>query len=517
MRLALESLQTRGLSLLLSEAADGLPQKVELRSALDVTGALEQAEGRLTLTGAAAREVVFAAIGIVFGSVRLTEGELAARDLFTELTREGSRLALRAGAAALHAESSALDVGAFHVEGQVRLEGLVVTASDATGQVVIDTLEIRGFRLRDGAVSAIADSLTVRELRVGWGAGAQLEAESVESPELRFSAQGVELSAHAVAGRGVSWRNGRATVRDAELGTASITGYLVDSNDDRPHGNGVSRPLDLAALEPYLRVLDGLSGHLNVDVLLDLKIPLLGTNRRTHELRVPIEKGSFDFRRLEGNLATLENALLDFAVRDGALGLELGIPLLPTRGRGKQLVVWPLSSPDLALAQQNRVRLATLPRAQLAAGQPPSAAEESAEREGNSPFALEHLGAENLDLRLTLAHVGSDEAVRRVRVDELTLRGEVHHVVEGSARLGELVGALRALRLELEELPLGVARLTLEGLDVQDVSDLHLHFQDTHPTRVNGVVTALRFHGLELSVPPSSSSSRPRASQASHT
>src|SRR5690606_11056084 len=94
---------------------------------------------------------------------------------------------------------------------------------------------------------------------------------------------------------------------------------------------------------PWLdwNLLDSLTGHAHVDVGIDITLPLIGRRRAVHQLRVGVQQGRIDYRALESDLSALEDALLDFSVRDDALVLELGIPLLPTRGMGKPLIRWP--------------------------------------------------------------------------------------------------------------------------------------------------------------------------------
>ncbi len=503
MRALLERLDTRGLVVELPAARDGKPQSVAVRTAEGLKGALEHDGERLSLTGVFAEHVLFEAIGLVFGNVRLTEGELDTRGLHAELTKVGDSLSLDLGTESISAGTSAVDVGPFHVEGRVRLERLEVKAHEHAGHVAIGKIEVNGFRLRDGSVSMIADLVAAHDLYIGWGGpeGLELRASVFEAPELRFFARGLELTAKACSANALAWRGGRATVGSASLGHTRLTGHLERPTESaevppRPIGEPAFDLDDLRSerSEKYLRILDGLSGHFDVDVAVDVRLPLLGSSRRVHELRVPIERGSFDYRQLERNLPTLENALLDFAVRDGALGLELGIPLLPTRGRGKQLMVWDLGPSDLALAEQNRLRLAVLPLVRPAIDVPsPSAAGDE-----KPAFSLEHVGLSNVDIALSLAHEAREpEApLRLLRFEALTLRGDVHHTVEGNAQAGELVGGLRGLEAQIHRLSLAENSLTVDSFSIQEVGDIHLLFLETHPARIDAEMKQLTLAGL---------------------
>ena len=118
-----------------------------------------------------------------------------------------------------------------------------------------------------------------------------------------------------------------------------------------------ARPGGLAGIEDW-SFLDAIDGHINVDLFVDTTVPLLGRRRATHHFRIPIERGTVDYRGIEDNLHWLEDAFLDIEVIDGKLVLEQDLPLVPFRG--KALVWWNLSAKELELARQRRVKLRTL-------------------------------------------------------------------------------------------------------------------------------------------------------------
>jgi hypothetical protein len=484
MRVALEQLDTRGIVLELPPGADGVAQSVTLRSAQKLRGTLEHGPEGLAISGLAADEILCAAVGLAFGQVRLSEGELAGRGIFAELRVVDHHVTLDAGAATLGAGASAVDVGTFHVEGQVRIEDLRLQVRDAAGQLELGEIEVRGFAMRDRAVSALAESVVARGFRISWGNGLRLEVESLEARDVRFTAGPAKLEVQTFSASEASWHAGRATVGAMSMSQAKLTGELSTSAP----GVDWKALLHSPEADIYLKILDSLSGQVDVDVEVDLKIPVLGSRHAVHEMRIPIRDGSFDFRRLESNLATLENALLDFAVREGVLGLEVGIPLLPTRGRGKQIIVWDLNESDLALAAQNRVRLAVLPKARLAVGLP-----EKRDDEEKSAFALRHVGLSNVDVLLHLVHVASGpaSALRHLRVAELHLRGNVHHDAEGAQQQGELAGELAGLEAGLSDLPLGVDRLSIESLRVERLADVHVAFLGPLPAQVKAELRGL--------------------------
>lgn len=508
MRVALEQLDTRGVVLELPVGQDGVRQSVALRSAQKLRGTLEQEAGRLTLSGLAAEEILCETIGLLFGQVRLTEGELRAHGLFAELDVAEGHTSLDAAAATIVAGGSAVDAGAFHVDGQVRLDQLKLEVRDGKGHLEFGEIEVKGFSLRAGPIGVEAQSVVAKNLRIGWGNGLELSAESLSAAGARLSVAGHgELRSRAFTARDASWRAGRARVGAVSLGEAQVAANLPElpassAASAAAHKERLAALLRSAKLDAYLGIFDALFGHVDVDVQVDVSLPVIGSRRAVHEMRIPIEAGSVDYRKLESNLATLEDSLLDFAVRDGALGLELGIPLLPTRGRGKQLVVWDLNEADLALAEQNRVRLAVLPKAQLAVDLPTSLPGSSADQgdQGKSPLALRHVGLANIDVNLGIAPTEPKPtvALKSLRLDGLKLHGTVHHDVEGPPRHGELNGGLVGLTARVAELPLGPDRLSVGAFQVERLSDVHVDFVGPRPTRVNAALTGLSLEELVL-------------------
>ncbi len=117
-----------------------------------------------------------------------------------------------------------------------------------------------------------------------------------------------------------------------------------------------SRPFDFG-------FLDRVSGRLDVDMTLDMSVPVLGRREATHHFRVPIANGVINYRELERDLANFEDAFIDVEVRGQALVIERAIPLIP--GLEKPLVVWDLDPEELELARRRLVRLRTIPRLRL--------------------------------------------------------------------------------------------------------------------------------------------------------
>jgi hypothetical protein len=258
-------------------------------------------------------------------------------------------------------------------------------------------------------------------------------------------------------------------------------------------------------------MLDAVSGQLDVDVEVELAVPVIGSRRAVHKVRVPIEGGSIDFIALEKCLAPLEDALLNFAAREDKLALEIGIPLIGSRGHGKPILLWDLNEHDRALAEQDRVRLAVLPNAhgvsketeapnQSAASKPSDAAEKG------SKFALRSLGFQNLRTDLSIAqHREPLEAVLTdLAIGKLEAAGDVFYDAEGGARPGQLRGAARAVAASTRNMPLGSSVLGVE-VALEQLAEVVADFEGQRLQQVRAGMKGLEIRALSLEPGPESS------------
>ena len=261
-------------------------------------------------------------------------------------------------------------------------------------------------------------------------------------------------------------------------------------------------------LDKLLDVLDRLTGHVNVDLGLDLTVPVIGRRRATHEFRIPIDAGTIDYRQLEDNLSTLEDSLLDFSVRDEGLVLEVGIPFLPTRGKGKPIVTWSLDEADTALAHDKRVRLSVLTRPNLPSkadkGENPDEAETD---DKSSPVSVRKAHAAALDVKLAVAPAESF-LVRSVGI--LELAGDVTYAADESPE-----GTLRGVAQNVELGAIDAGRVSFAGLRLGAATNVELALQGTKPVRAKLVAENLDVH--QLHVAPRSVEERRDASRTAGT
>lgn len=240
--------------------------------------------------------------------------------------------------------------------------------------------------------------------------------------------------------------------------------------------------------------LDTIDGHLNVDLFLDVRVPVVGRRSETHEFRVPIAGGTFDYERLEGDINWLARSVLDIEVANGKLFLEKDVPLIPFDN--KVLISWPLDEEGIELAKCNRTRLRTLLGWEL----PPP------EKNKKSPIELHHIATRNIDLNLSMTmpsqiELGPGGRVclgreDRPAVDCLTVSGELHNAP--GKPLGETIleVAITGLAASLEQCWLGSSCLGAGRIDVDSVRDVAVGFDGFRPNRLNGTIELIRVQNL---------------------
>lgn len=491
MKISLDRIDSRALVVDLPGTGD---ERVAVRSVVGLRGLLEQGAGRLTLSNVAAESLSLDALRLLFGSLVLSCGKGATfADLSVALDQRPDHLALDVRAASV----TMLDLGVVDddvvVGGGVALVGARLSVRDAEGSLAADGVELAGFTLRIGDLELAAEKLSGRGMVIRWGAaGFSLTADALEAPGLRITSAELRVALKGVRVRSFSLEGAQITVGEA----AAETGAVAISFAAEPSAGSTDEPANEDPRERHdeplvdWRLLDAITGQVDVDVAVDLSVPVIGSRNATHRMRVPIEDGTLDYRALESNLSTLENALLDFSVRDGALVLETVNPLFPARGHGKPIVVWDLEASDLALAERERVRLSVLTRARLAGRDTADAADatasESPEPPGNSAFALRKLAFQQIDVRLALTpSEGPPTGQLRPRgIGALVAQGHLVHVPGELSPPGSVLGEITNLSASVVALRLDARRLDVASLTFASLSPIEITFADVHPTRV---------------------------------
>jgi hypothetical protein len=460
----------------------------------------------LRLSDLQAEWVELDAMALQFGSTRITNtGEGTLGQLTGTFEQTPERTVLELASHAVHAAQLSVDINTVQVRGDMRLQDMRLAIDGGEGEISAAQAAIENFELRIGELCLKAPELSGESIVIGWGKrGFRLEAKVLNGPslsvqigELRVQAQRASFEALRVQGTDVSFAH-------AELESARLDMSLVSRQMTYPPRPKSPSELAAAATPAPKRVfawqlLDGLSGDLHVDAVVDLTVPIIGRRRATHKLRLRVEEGAIDYRELEASLSALEESLLDFSVRDDALVLERGIPLLPTRGFGKRLLIWELAPDDLALALKRKIRLAVLPEVKLA----PDLASAAESREpGSSSFALRRLGLENMDLTLALNEgPAMPSAIERLSFERLSTSGNLQYELQGEPREGVLHAEIEQLETRISGLTVGSARVDVEKLQLQSLRNASLRFHGLSPHHLEVEICGLSLNGLTFATP----------------
>jgi len=500
MRIDLGRLATERLILELPPATEaGPPRELRIAQIDALAGVLSTESGGFKIDGLGCARALLDALGWTFGKLRLdSEQRAELGGLSGELSQLGAELVLRIELGELKAGRLVLTLGELKLSARVEARELSLRVAETVGLLQAKQALFTSFELRTGALHALLPSLNVSELTIDWSGGEfRLEVGTAEAEVLHGTLGGAELQADRVEVAALRTLGARVSIGQTRIEQLAIEATVTGDPAQRAEPEVQERRRDERSPSGIdLRLLDGLAGKLGADVVVDVAVPIIGHRRATHELRVGVESGSIDFRELEHGLARLEDSLLDFSVRDAALVLERGLPLIATRGRGKPILIWDLSSADHELAKRGRVRLAVLPDFRVAArgeSDPPS------EEGYGSAFKLRELSVVEIDVLLTLLQSAevSYGALRELTFADLTLSGAVHHLAEGGARAGRVQIGGHALRAALSGLPVGAASLS-GRLEVGAVRDTELAFEDVKPRRIKARLDAIALADLEL-------------------
>ena len=505
-KISLERLDARALDV---ELPGTRGERVMVRAAEGLRGVLAQDAGALTLSDITAETfavdtvrlvlgelVLSSATGITFGGVGLTLEQ-----------REG-QLAFDVTASSALALDLTVEVDGFRLSGRMQLEGFCLSVRNGDGSLEAERVELSGFAMRIDGTDIAAESVSGSAVAIGWGSkGFTLTAAAMGGPAVRITAADLRLAGTDVAMRAFALGPGRIEVGGVTVAGGQLALTFASRDEavkpvEKRAATEAPPALSRAALAEW-HALDLLSGEVDVDVELDLSVPILGSRNATHRLRVPIERGSLDFRALENNLSTLENALLDFSVRDGALVLERINPLFPARGHGKPVVVWDLDPTDLAIAETNRVRLAVLPHARVVGSNDDDRAPKS-EGEGKEPraIALRRLGLHRINVRLALAPIDGPLVgqVRPRRVDSLVLQGSVFHHPGHPPPAARLLGEVAGASVALVGLRLGTTTLDASSVTFGSLAPIEVGFLDVNPTNALVDMAQVAFEGVVVTL-----------------
>ena len=205
--------------------------------------------------------------------------------------------------------------------------------------------------------------------------------------------------------------------------------------------------------------LDRITGRLDVDLTMELSVPVIGKREATHHFRIPIVGGALNYRELERDLAGVEDAFIDLEVRGKSLVIERRIPLI---GLEKPLVVWELSPEELELAKKRLVRLGTVPRMQIMRGGGGGE---------KGPITVRRLHFAGVEIELALAPAGgeADDALTGLSVANLKARGELTYEPQRENPPTRAYAAIERIGAGPFDIALGGTRVEIERVEVATV------------------------------------------------
>ena len=353
---------------------------VVVRSAQGLSGTFSQDSHGFELDTTPAPRVLLDLLQLSFGSLTLlAQGETVFEGLECALSTRTGELGGRVFSRRTHALELSVRIGNLNISAELEADQLTLNLKGSAGSVQAVQATFRNLVVESsGALRVVVPVLQSESLEIAWGAPAfALSFTKAVAAELEITRASAQLRGSGVSLLDVAYHAGEVKAGKAKL--ERVEGNLTLEPPKREPERGSRERISFAppattnspaASMWDQALLDHVSGNLNVDVEVDLAVPIIGHRRATHELRVPLADGSLDYLVLESGLSRLEDSLLDFAVREGALMLEVGNPLVGVRGRGRPLVIWDLGPEDYRLAERNRVRLAVLPKARLSSPRP---------------------------------------------------------------------------------------------------------------------------------------------------
>ena len=513
MKLDLSQLDLEGMTLDLDQAgADSaqLPQIVQIAHARGIRGTAEQTRAGLVLEGVAIRELLIRLMRIRLGQVLLEFHEAVLTNVNVQLSTGAAGFHLNLKAHSLASPRMRIELTDTVILGQGHFEGVSLLAQTGEGRIDTETALIRGLAINLSALTIRSDEIRATEVALRWGAAFHLGMHRPRVGSLTMAVGQTQAEAGRVAASSFTLDSGDIQLADlqlAELKLAHEFGTELNESERNSTPTPTPTPTPNAAppaantsdddddeveetLTParpdVARIVDGLSGHLHADVAVEVTLPVLMSRGAVHKLRLGVQDGTIDFRRLEQGLSLLEDALLDFSVRANALVLEVGLPLLPTRGFGKPIVRWPLADHELELARQNRIHLSTLLS-------PMAVRKKRNGSEGGGDNRLRLLEVQKLDCELTLTHDDPSSVVRTARLDQLRLTGQLLHRPDGATQQTSIFGSSGRLALDIQGWQFSDRSLEVATCQVASIPAIEL-------TLANGKPTGLTLTLAELAV-----------------
>jgi len=257
-------------------------------------------------------------------------------------------------------------------------------------------------------------------------------------------------------------------------------------------------PLPARLRQERWQFLDSLAWRIYLTIKVQLDLPVVGHRTLDQQLRIPVQDGSLDFRKLEESLDWLEGAFLDIKHEGNRLWVQWKVPIV---GSSHELISWPLDVEAATLASFGRVPVRSLTDFRMAGGG-------GGGSRGKSKV-LQAFTLDAIDVALSLLaprHVEVGGGVVLFGGEDQP--GMVDLKVTGAIRdrgIGALRGAIGSVDTTIKDLHVGPLALTADRLHFDGLDQLEVTFDGFTPTAVSLVVHRVTATNLALKL----GSSRP--------
>jgi hypothetical protein len=439
-------------------------------------------EGEVTLTGEAPLARLAIDLEIGRGESGSTKGEVGlASAQIPSLTIQVPAL----GSAPLSITGLGLFEAALALDGS---GGLAFVASHAE----IDRISLR-VAGRDIAIESLAlEGVKLRRLNGVW----ILSVATATADDLRIESGETSLVATKLAARRIGFRAGELTIGDLEVADTSFEqpDLRRSAGDDAPKERPGRAGFDWGAL-------DRLNGKIDLDLTAETTVPLIGHRRATHHFRLRVDHGAINYYRLEKSLSALEDALLDFEVKDRRLLLVADVPFMPLAK--KTIVSWALpDAEEVALAERHLVRIRRLLDYRLKG----SSSSSRTKNDDKKSFAVREIRFDGIDVALRWS--GGDRvslpsgghlvwgSSNRPAIADLRVTGGVRHH-ETEAPTGRLDVEAGRLRMGVDGARIGERVLDIGRIGAREVR-ANVAFAGLAPAALTTAVAGLRLRDLSL-------------------
>jgi hypothetical protein len=502
------TLQDAGASRLdIDLSVDGEVRRVSLAGLRSVVGQVERASSAARVSPLRADSLVLAALEWPLQGGRLCITSPATLEaLAVELDSAAGPDATPSGritAGRVEGDAIACDVRGARLVFDAELQGTSVEHTpERVGHAAADKLDLGNLQaVLNGALCRLSSAVLERA-RVDWRTGELLiGAAGAVASGINVTAAGMTIDIDRVELPGGLRTSGGALVIPELI--APEVRIAVDDvvelfRPKQPRAEAAPRaPFDYG-------FLDRLSGRLDVDMTLDMTLPVLGRREGTHHFRVPIANGIINYRELERDLASFEDAFIDVEVRGQQLVIERDIPLIP--GLEKPLVMWDLDADELELARRRLVRLRTIPRLRMAA---------RGDSGDKSSLVVRSLRFDNVDIAIALLppQPGQADSIGRASAGALRVTGRLAHEPNRTAHGAEVTRATcSGSTLAAGPLELG-GRIAVQSIELGALTEVSAAFSGLRPGRVSLTGRDLRLQNLrvQLSAPEAAGGRPPRS------